>query len=452
MTPEDYEGKLISSTADGASVNTGIYNGVLTQLKRSRPWLLTIHCANHRIKLAVKSAFDIPQFQEVEEFYKTNYYLLKNSGKLKHQVKECDATLGIQYYELPKIHGTRFINHRRRGFKNLLETWPAFTTAYEDVVANEREFSGNVRAKVSGLLTKLKSYSFLCMIDAYLDLLEQIAPTSMVFETQALMPYEVSMSVSRAIMQLNEKLDEIDTDDEFLDSYVARYVISEDGDARGEFVKAGEKRKMKPNREYITVEFQLSNFQRENCFTRMRQVKRKVIPVLIETLKTRFIKYDDPIYSNMRWFSPELWSADKEYGIQDVSAMAAHFAKPLSLVSFDVTSALREWKISKVFVKSRYPKLPDANSLWKSVLSCHKDQFPHLCKLASLIISISGSNSSVERMFSVVTNVLSDKRLSMSHSTLNDSLVIYGNDGLWRRNYQPRCRDLPREKQPTKES
>ena len=107
------------------------------------------------------------------------------------------------------------------------------------------------------------------MIDAYLDLLEQIAPTSMVFETQALMPYEVSMSVYRAIMQLNEKLDEIDTDDEFLDSYVARYVISEDGDARGEFVKAGDKRKKKPNREYITVEFQLSNFQSENCFTRM---------------------------------------------------------------------------------------------------------------------------------------------------------------------------------------
>jgi hypothetical protein len=163
--------------------------------------------------------------EEVEEFYKTNYYLLKNSGKLKHQVKECAATLGIQYYELPKIHGTRFVNHRRRGFKNLLETWPAFTTAYEDLVANKREFSGNVRAKVTGLLTKLKSYSFLCMIDGYLDLLEQIAPTSMVFEAQALMPYEVSMSVSRAIMQLNEKLDEIDTEDEFFDSYVARYVI-----------------------------------------------------------------------------------------------------------------------------------------------------------------------------------------------------------------------------------
>jgi hypothetical protein len=62
MSPEDYKGKLVSFTADGASVNTGKYNGVLTQLKRNRPWLLTIHCANHRIELAVKSAFDIPEF------------------------------------------------------------------------------------------------------------------------------------------------------------------------------------------------------------------------------------------------------------------------------------------------------------------------------------------------------------------------------------------------------
>ena len=78
----------------------------------------------HRIELAVKSALGIPEFEAVEEFYKTNYYLLKNSGKLKSLLKECAASLRIHYYELPKIHGTCFVNHRHRGFKNLLETWP----------------------------------------------------------------------------------------------------------------------------------------------------------------------------------------------------------------------------------------------------------------------------------------------------------------------------------------
>jgi hypothetical protein len=166
--------------------------------------------------------------------------LLKNSGKFKSLLKECAASLGIHYYELPKIHGTRFVNHRRRGFKNLLETWPVYTTTYEDAVANG-EFTPITRAKISGLLKKFKSYSFLCILDVYLDLLEQIAPTSLVFEAECLMPYEMPVAVSRAVMQLNEKQDEIGTEDEFLDSYVARFVIQENGRAKGEFTKAGGK-------------------------------------------------------------------------------------------------------------------------------------------------------------------------------------------------------------------
>ena len=50
---------VVSATADGASVNTRKYNGIFTQLKRERPWLLTTHCANQRLELAVKSALDI---------------------------------------------------------------------------------------------------------------------------------------------------------------------------------------------------------------------------------------------------------------------------------------------------------------------------------------------------------------------------------------------------------
>ena len=49
------------------------------------------------------------------------------------------------------------------------------------------------------------------------------------------------------------------------------------------------------------------------------------------------------------------------------------------------------------------------------------DKFPNLCLLASLIVSISGSNSSVECTFSFVTNILSDKHLSVSHNTLVES-------------------------------
>ncbi len=48
ITQEMYKNMVVSATADGASVNMGKYSGVLTHMKRERPWLLTIYCAKHR--------------------------------------------------------------------------------------------------------------------------------------------------------------------------------------------------------------------------------------------------------------------------------------------------------------------------------------------------------------------------------------------------------------------
>ncbi|ELT90404.1 hypothetical protein CAPTEDRAFT_202281 [Capitella teleta] len=56
LIPDDqYINCLVSATADGASVNFGKHNGVLTQLtEEGRPWLLKIHCICHRVELTFK--------------------------------------------------------------------------------------------------------------------------------------------------------------------------------------------------------------------------------------------------------------------------------------------------------------------------------------------------------------------------------------------------------------
>ena len=54
---EKYEKSLVSATADGTSVNFGAYNGLLTKIGATRPWLLKIHCSNHRPELAIKKVF-----------------------------------------------------------------------------------------------------------------------------------------------------------------------------------------------------------------------------------------------------------------------------------------------------------------------------------------------------------------------------------------------------------
>ena len=98
LEKEKYCKNVISATADGASVNMGIINGTLTQLSHERPCLLKIHCVNHRVELAGKDTMkDDAKCILVEDFYRNNFYLLKNSGALKAKLKEAAATENITY-------------------------------------------------------------------------------------------------------------------------------------------------------------------------------------------------------------------------------------------------------------------------------------------------------------------------------------------------------------------
>ena len=48
----------------------------------------------------------------------------------------------------------------------------------------------------------------------------------------------------------------------------------------------------------------------------------------------------------------------------------------------------------------------------------------------SLILSVSGSNSSVDGNFSALTCILPDKRLSLNHETMEDLVMVFGNNHL----------------------
>ena len=167
---KEYNLKLVSVTADGASVNTGKLSGLMTRFASTRIWLVRIHCINSRIELAVKDAFTgISKLNDIGDFYQSNFNLLKNSGKIKDEIGAAAKVLGIQHYELPKLTGTRFVGHRRSAFKALLNDWPLFLVAYENV-ASDPKTKSETKAKVLGLLKKFQSYNFLIQTCIYLDL------------------------------------------------------------------------------------------------------------------------------------------------------------------------------------------------------------------------------------------------------------------------------------------
>ena len=74
-------------------------------MKENRSCLITIHCVNYRLELALKDAVkEIPKFAECDKFYKNLFYLIKNSGKLITETKNAAAlNIYVSYYTLNKI-------------------------------------------------------------------------------------------------------------------------------------------------------------------------------------------------------------------------------------------------------------------------------------------------------------------------------------------------------------
>ncbi|XP_065658486.1 uncharacterized protein LOC136083002 [Hydra vulgaris] len=251
------------------------------------------------------------QIKKVDEFYNTNFYLLRNSGKIKQEVINASAALGTTQYTLPKLTGTRFVGHHIIAFKNLLESWPAYIVAYKNYV-NERKNPITTRAKGQGLLKKFKSYNFLCTVAVYHDLLELNVPASKVFEANELLPHEILAKINQTNLELELKLEEIDTDLEFLNSNGSRYMVIEGKHnlpetLSGQFSKAGDKRKHPSNRKYIIVNLDMTLVDVDQALCLVRNIKRKVIPRLINTLDSRFtsIKEESEIYHAMRVIDPQ---------------------------------------------------------------------------------------------------------------------------------------------------
>ena len=190
----DFQTKLVSCTADGASVNFGKHTGLLTRFAADRDWLLKIHCVNHRVELMKDSVF-----KQVDEFYQSNFNLLKNSGKITSEVRAAAESLSIHFNKFPKITGTRFIGHRVKALTVLLDSWPAFIVAYENALASTST-KEDTKAKIRGLLKNFRCYKLLCRTCCYLDVLEKMRLASMVFEGKGLLPFDVWPSVCQTTM------------------------------------------------------------------------------------------------------------------------------------------------------------------------------------------------------------------------------------------------------------
>ena len=88
---------MVATAADGAAVNFGKINGVLTEVQQDIPcpWMLKKHCVAHRLEISLKDAFKNTYFTQVYYCFYTN----SKGYRLRWHLLALEMTYLIQKYQ-----------------------------------------------------------------------------------------------------------------------------------------------------------------------------------------------------------------------------------------------------------------------------------------------------------------------------------------------------------------
>ena len=135
---DDWRYRLVSLCIDGAAVNLGIRRGLAALLRGELPWLVAIHCLNHRLELAAKNTFAKTYMDNVSKLLMDMYYVYEKSSKRLRELKELGSTCSLEdaVRKPEKAHGTRWLQHRSRALKSLIVGYPVICAHLESMASD----------------------------------------------------------------------------------------------------------------------------------------------------------------------------------------------------------------------------------------------------------------------------------------------------------------------------
>ena len=382
----DYDKKLIGFMSDGASVNFGSKTGLLTKLKQDEqmPWIVGIHCLNHRLELAVKDAFARTAFSQICVLLTNIHSVFERSPKRLRALHDLAEIMGEEVRKPARSNGTRWVQHKVNAAKILLKQYGLIISALANITDDPQ---------IKGYLKQMNTLKTLALLHLFVQVLAPIGKlseylqgdaTNLLFAQSAVEAALATLAnltkasygeeLDKLVLAAQAKLAESETGIEF--QSVCIYGLKDGIDVVNSTAPDIAKKLSK----HITSRF--SDILSESSFL-VRALTVLDISVWPET--------KDELY---------------EFGKAEVTSILQHFAEVLR-EKVDSSEVMGEWLQLKIYISSHMRHLP-AERCW-SVLSTGK-AFPNVIKVINLLRVFPVSNAVVERCFSTMTKVKTDWR------------------------------------------
>ncbi|KAK6168448.1 hypothetical protein SNE40_020979 [Patella caerulea] len=415
----DLKTKCVQLATDGPSVMKKMCNLVQDDIA----FLLTFHCANHRLELALKDAMkDIPFLSETHELLNGIHNFYENSNLQSRMLKDTGDLMGVKIIAHPCATGTRWVAHHERALAAIDRNYIANVAQLQECHLDKSQRQ-ETRSKAAGLRDKLLDVNIVIFMFVILrPLLAVITSVSCLLQTNDLSIDSLASTIRRAKTKLNEfKCDEMISS--FQEEQINNHIFRD--------VQLKEKRSGNRNMN-----------QDASVHVTVLNQSEKLLANLKQTISDRFGPLEtgslsDDITLCFRVFDlcnfPDSENDEiKSYGKDEIQRLGDHFSTLLTSKGYDPSKIEDEritlWEYVIYILKST-KNVNSARSIktfWPKILR-RKDQSPELRNILSLVkilLTLVFSTALVERGFSLMKRVKSDWRARLNESSLNDLMCL----------------------------
>lgn len=393
--------KLVGQGYDGASNMRGELNGVQANVKKIYPKAIYVHCANHRLNLALSSALSISfirncngTINEISNLFRNNSYA---GNVLKNNIK-CllpESKKG----RLLKLCETRFIERH--------DAIIVFVELFDAIVSSLQEISEESHKAVSTtaelLISAIEKSSFLIALLVCEKLLSFTLPLSLYLQNQS---HDLISSLGYA-KSIKEKLQNIrngNFETYFNEIYNAASVSARNNfDAEIRVPRTAKKQTVRDNPPFDTPE----EYYRRAIF----------LPCLDQLISQLEIRFDanEKIFSSIEIIIPKYASPEK---VNLLENLKIYFENEVSdsLLKAEYILWCAKWE--SVEKKSKPKCAMDA------LVSCDENFFPNIYRLIKILCTLPVSTASVERSFSTMKRIKTFLRNRTGHDRLTNLALI----------------------------
>lgn len=303
-----------------------------------------------------------------------------------------------------KLVGTRWVAHRERALKILVNCWQAFVMHTSEVAQGSTQNKDRAR-RLHTTLTSLKFFLFTRICAEFLAVIQHF---SKVLQYDSITIDGVTRNFTATKERLGNLLSSIDS---ALSTQVQS--LGEDLSHHGETLKVP--------RGYAS---------KEAVITAVSTMMHKLLSGAIKALDDRFSSFkSNPVLLATGVFSPFNWPSDHSvlarFGYDEIRLLSSHFSHPLKLRGYSPECCVEKWPEMKLRVQEILTMEPTMQYLpmWQRILNEYK-MHPALTNILALVqitLLIPVQTATLERGFSLMKRTKNDWRNRLSPHTPSHS-------------------------------